>query len=50
MSDEEEATCTCGHELEDHLVRVRIPENVYGPCRRSTPVGSCPCTEYEADE
>jgi len=36
--------CACGHDADDHLVRLAITGNVYGACRE------CDCTTYRPDE
>lgn len=46
----EHVPCVCGHEKDDHLARLSIPNNVYGPCSEMADKWHrCACTEYEAD-
>lgn len=47
----EDAVCVCGHEKDDHLARLSVTGDVYGPCRVTTDKWNpCTCAEYEPDE
>jgi hypothetical protein len=48
---DEYEVCDCGHEADDHLLRLDVTGNVYGPCKGTTSDWGhpCLCTEFDPE-